>query len=146
MKPTGIESQSRSIRVFISPTFRDMMRERDLMVKRVFPELRRKCAKWFVTFTEVDLRWGITEEQAAEGQILLLCLAEIERSRPYFLGLLGERYGWTPDSIRPEIIEREPWLKQHVENRTSVTELEILHGVLNNPKMQTATLRNYPYV
>jgi len=146
MKPTGIESQSRSIRVFISPTFRDMMRERDLMVKRVFPELRRKCAKWFVTFTEVDLRWGITEEQAAEGQILLLCLAEIERSRPYFLGLLGERYGWTPDSIRPEIIEREPWLKQHVENRTSVTELEILHGVLNNPKMQTATLREFVVV
>ncbi len=28
------------------------------------------------------------------GQVLPLCLAEIERSRPYFIGLLGERYGW----------------------------------------------------
>jgi tetratricopeptide (TPR) repeat protein len=112
-----------------------MMRERDLLVKEVFPELRRKCAKRFVTFTEVDLRWGITEEQANEGQVLPLCLAEIERSRPYFIGLLGERYGWVPDTIRPEVITREPWLKEHIEDRTSVTELEILHGVLNNPKM-----------
>ncbi len=130
------QASDRVIRVFISSTFRDMMRERDLLVKEVFPELRRKCAKRFVTFTEVDLRWGITEEQANEGQVLPLCLAEIERSRPYFIGLLGERYGWIPDTIRPEVIEREPWLKEHVQGRTSVTELEILHGVLNNPKMQ----------
>lgn len=129
--------QDRIIRVFISSTFRDMMRERDLLVKEVFPELRRTCAKRFVTFTEVDLRWGITEDQANEGQVLPLCLAEIERSRPYFIGLLGERYGWIPDTIRPEVIKREPWLQEHVQGRTSVTELEILHGVLNNPLMQS---------
>ena len=129
------QSNDRVIRVFISSTFRDMMQERDLLVKEVFPELRRKCAKRFVTFTEIDLRWGITEQQANEGQVLPLCLAEIERSRPYFIGLLGERYGWVPDTIRPEVIEREPWLKEHVQGRTSVTELEILHGVLRNPAM-----------
>ena len=127
---------SREIRIFISSTFRDMMQERDLLVREVFPELRRKCARRFVTLTEVDLRWGITEEQAAEGQVLPLCLAEIERCRPYFIGLLGERYGWIPDTIKPELIEREPWLKEHVQNRTSVTELEILHGVLRNPQMK----------
>lgn len=59
-------SQDRVIRVFISSTFRDMMRERDLLVKEVFPELRRKCAQRFVTFTEVDLRWGITGEARRE--------------------------------------------------------------------------------
>lgn len=126
----------RVIRVFISSTFRDMMRERDLLVKQVFPALRRICAKRFVTFTEVDLRWGITEEQAAEGKVLPLCLAEIERSRPYFIGLLGERYGWIPDTIPSYVIENEPWLKEHLHDRKSVTELEILHGVLNNPEMR----------
>jgi hypothetical protein len=129
------QSTDRQIRVFISSTFRDMMKERDLLVKEVFPELRRKCVRRFVTFTEVDLRWGITEQQANEGQVLPLCLAEIERSRPYFIGLLGQRYGWVPDTIQPEVIEREPWLREHLTGRTSVTELEILHGVLNNPKM-----------
>ncbi len=91
----------RVIRVFISSTFRDMMQERDLLVKEAFPALRRICAKRFVTFTEVDLRWGITEEQAAEGKVLPLCLAEIERSRPYFLGLLGERMSGYPTPSRP---------------------------------------------
>ena len=133
----GQASDSRVIRVFISSTFRDMMQERDLLVKQVFPDLRRICAKRFVTFTEVDLRWGITKEQAAEGKVLPLCLAEIHRCRPYFLGLLGERYGWIPDTIPAEVIKDEPWLTEHLHGRTSVTELEILHGVLNNPKMRT---------
>jgi hypothetical protein len=44
-QPTNLSTQNRVIRVFISSTFRDMMRERDLLVKEVFPELRRKCAK-----------------------------------------------------------------------------------------------------
>ena len=52
-------NRDRHIRVFISSTFRDMRAERDLLVKDVFPELRRKCVKRFVTFTEMDLRWGV---------------------------------------------------------------------------------------
>ena len=127
--------QDRVVRVFISSTFRDMHTERELLVKQVFPELKRICAERFVSFTEVDLRWGITEEQAAEGQVLPICLEEIHRCRPYFIGMLGERYGWITDSIAQEVIEREPWLQEHVGRRTSVTELEILHGVLNNPEM-----------
>ena len=33
----------------------------------------------------------------------------------------------------PELIERVPWLAEHLDR--SITELEILHGVLNNPEM-----------
>ena len=138
-KPVSTHRQANStdryIRVFISSTFKDMKTERELLVKQVFPELRRLCADRFVTFTEVDLRWGITEEQVAEGQVLPICLEEIHLCRPYFIGLLGERYGWIPESVTPDIIEREPWLQEHVWDRTSVTELEIIHGVLNNPEM-----------
>jgi hypothetical protein len=63
-------------------------------------------------------------------------LAEIDRSRPFFVGLLGERYGWVPEKGKypPELVEQRPWLKKH-QGGKSVTELEILHGVLNNPKM-----------
>ena len=34
---------SRVVRVFISSTFRDFGEERDLLMKRVFPELRRRA-------------------------------------------------------------------------------------------------------
>ena len=40
-QPTNLSTQDRVIRVFISSTFRDMMRERDSLVKEVFPEMRR---------------------------------------------------------------------------------------------------------
>ena len=35
---TFVPSTAREIRVFISSTFRDMQRERELLVKQVFPE------------------------------------------------------------------------------------------------------------
>ena len=126
---------NREIRVFISSTFRDMQEERELLVKKVFPELRRICDERFVSFTEVDLRWGITGEEAAEGKVLPICLEEIHTCRPYFIGILGERYGWIPDTVPQEVLAKEPWIREHIGHRKSVTELEILHGVLNNPKM-----------
>lgn len=125
--------QQRVIRVFVSSTFRDMQAERDELGKFIFPQLRKLCEQRGVTWGEVDLRWGITDEQKAEGKVLPICLEEIRRCRPYFIGLLGERYGWIPDEIPPELVEREPWLVEHRDH--SVTELEILHGVLNNPEM-----------
>ena len=56
-----------------------------------------------VTWGEVDLRWGITDEKKAEGKVLPSCLAEIHRCRPYFIGLLGERYGSEPDRIHTDL-------------------------------------------
>jgi len=125
----------RTIRVFISSTFRDMQAERDHLVKFIFPQLRKLCEARGVIWGEVDLRWGVTDEQAAEGKVLPICLEEIKRCRPYFIGLLGERYGWIPDALPDDLLEREPWLKEHLHGKTSVTELEILHGVLRNPQM-----------
>ena len=127
----------RTIRVFVSSTFRDMQAERDNLAKFVFPELRKLCEERGVVFTDVDLRWGVTDEQAAEGKVLPICLEEIKRCRPFFIGLLGERYGWIPESIPSELIETQPWLTEH--RGKSVTELEILHGVLNNPAMANRT-------
>ena len=126
----------RTVRVFISSTFRDFGEERDLLMKRVFPELRRRARDRFVQVIGVDLRWGVTEEDSQQGETLPICLREIERSRPYFIGLLGERYGWTPSAGQyPELLlAQQPWLAAHA-GGTSVTELEVLHGVLNNPEM-----------
>ena len=127
--------QDRMIRVFISSTFRDMKADRDYLVKFTFPQLHKLCESRGVTWGEVDLRWGVTDEQAAEGKVLPICLEEIQRCRPYFIGILGERYGWVPGSIPQELLEKEPWLSEQVAGHKSVTELEILHGVLRNKQM-----------
>lgn len=126
-------SDTRTIRVFISSTFRDMKDEREELVKQVFPQIRKLCESRGVTWCEVDLRWGITDEEASEGKVLPICLEEIRGCRPYFIGILGDRYGWIPKEISQDLVEREPWLEEH--KKKSVTELEILHGVLNDPEM-----------
>jgi tetratricopeptide (TPR) repeat protein len=123
--------QRRAVRVFVSSTFRDLHAEREELVKRVFPQLRAVCEERGVAWSEVDLRWGITDEQKTEGRVLPICLAEIDNCRPYFIGLLGERYGWVPETLPPEVVEREPWLAAL--GGRSLTELEIVHGVLNDP-------------
>jgi hypothetical protein len=110
-----------------------MQAERDELVLHTLPQLRKICEQRQVVWGEVDLRWGITDEQTAEGKVLPTCLEEIRICRPYFIGLLGERYAWVPHEIPQELIDREPWLKEHLKH--SVTELEILHGVLNDPEM-----------
>lgn len=127
------EPRQRALRVFVSSTFLDLQAERDELVKRVFPRLRRLCESRGVVWSEVDLRWGITDEQRAEGAVLPICLSEIRNCRPFFIGILGERYGWVPETLPPALVEAEGWLGACAGR--SVTELEMLHGVLNDPAM-----------
>ncbi len=83
-----------TVRVFISSTFRDMHAERDQLVKVVFPALRERLQKYRVHLIDIDLRWGVTKEQADNDQALDVCLDQIDSCRPCFIGILGERYGW----------------------------------------------------
>ena len=50
-------SEDREIKIFISSPFTDMQEERDLMVKKVFPKLRKLCDERDVSMSYVDLRW-----------------------------------------------------------------------------------------
>jgi tetratricopeptide (TPR) repeat protein len=83
----------REIRVFVSSTFRDMQREREHLIKNVFPRLRKLCESRDVTWHEVDLRWGITDAEFERGEVSSLCLRELDRCRPFFIGLLGDAHG-----------------------------------------------------
>jgi len=114
-----------------------MEEEREHLIKEIFPKIRAVCQKRSVTFTDIDLRWGITEEQAQDGGAVAICLEEIDRCRPYFIGLIGERYGWIPNDdnakvlVKPEIANT---VKEWCDKGRSVTEMEMIYGVLNKPE------------
>jgi tetratricopeptide (TPR) repeat protein len=148
--------ENRQIRVFISSTFRDMHAERDHLIKRVFPPLRRYCEERDVSFFELDLRWGIPEKESKQGKTVDICLQEIKKTTPFFIGLLGKRYGWAPaekdmQSIESgtTVLEEYPWINAELDKGTSITEIEIQQGVLRaeekvnayfyfrSPKMET---------
>ncbi|RKZ41964.1 MAG: hypothetical protein DRQ49_03510 [Gammaproteobacteria bacterium] len=120
--------QQRQVKLFISSTFQGLYDERDVLAKQVFPEIHRRCRQRKVDFVEIDLRWGIPKEQVKSGAALPVCLGRIDDGRPYFLGLLGERYGSAmyPEQI-PIACDRYPWVEKYQER--SITELEVLHAL-----------------
>ena len=62
------------VRVFLSSTFRDLKNEREVLMKKIFPEIKAICRAKGITVTEVDLRWGITDEEAILGKIVRTCM------------------------------------------------------------------------
>jgi len=128
---------SGEFRVFVSSTFHDMVEEREHLMKQVFPEVRRICLERGVQFTEIDLRWGITEEQSRKGRIIRTCLDEVVRHGPYVIGLIGARYGWVPtlDDIANDavLLQRYPWIEEAVVVGRSMVEIETLESARHTP-------------
>ncbi len=134
----NITYESRTIRIFISSTFEDMKEERDYLITKIFPKLAAEAAKRDVTLIPLDLRWGISEEESRTGKVIEICLQEIEQSRPFFIGLLGNRYGWCPPKEELQkntaLQERYNWVETDISEGLSVTEMEIQYGALRNPE------------
>lgn len=50
----------KTVRIFVSSTFKDFMHEREVLVKQVFPDLRAWCEKRRLHLVDCDLRWVST--------------------------------------------------------------------------------------
>ncbi|KAM3937313.1 NACHT domain- and WD repeat-containing protein 1 [Leptodactylus fuscus] len=100
---------SKSVRLFISSTFSDMAEERDALLDMAYPEIQAFCQKHGLTFEAVDMRWGVRDYASVDHMTTDLCLKEIEACKrtsigPYFIALIGDRYGFRPI---PRIIKEE---------------------------------------
>ena len=92
--------RNRYIRFFISSTFADMAKERDIL-QSLFARLSEEYAQKDWQIEAVDLHWGISQEAGFDNKTMQICKSEIKRCqqlspRPNFIVLLGNRYGWTP--------------------------------------------------
>ncbi|MDL2273024.1 DUF4062 domain-containing protein [Oscillospiraceae bacterium OttesenSCG-928-G22] len=119
--------------IFVSSTFKDMQAERDLLRDRVIPALNEFAAPYGKVVEMIDLRWGVDtanmSEEESSRQVLHTCLDEIERSRPFFIGFLGGRYGWIPDEAHMrEVLESKNFPLDDLGK--SVTALEMEYGAL----------------
>lgn len=123
---------NRQIRIFISSTFSDMTNEREYLMNFIFPELKKMAAERDVTLIGIDLRWGITEEESQTGKVVEICFREIENSIPFFIGIIGHRYGWVPKNtdLSGDVGKRYSEVNKYVEQHLSITEMEMQFGVL----------------
>ena len=131
--PKCKQLQPNNIRVFVSSTFKDLEEERSCLATQVFPRLRSFCYKKGLTFQDLDLRWGITEEESKSGQVVRLCLKGIDDSVPYFICILGDRYGWIPSENDINLGEGQfykNFVKEQVDKERSITEIEIRYALL----------------
>eukprot|EP01105_Mastigella_eilhardi_P027734 TRINITY_DN8715_c0_g3_i1.p1 TRINITY_DN8715_c0_g3~~TRINITY_DN8715_c0_g3_i1.p1 ORF type:complete len:1056 (-),score=242.25 TRINITY_DN8715_c0_g3_i1:18-3134(-) len=149
----------REIRVFISSPFRDMKEEREKIVKYVLPRLRKLCMSRDVQISYVDLRWGVTGAQAEQATMLLMCLREVEKSN-VFVGLLGERYGWSitteGDTSHNDLLTRSleiaarefPWVNEYRDRSVSELEMRMImnHLHVGNAKPAWFYLRDPYYI
>lgn len=125
----------RSRPIFITSTFRDMHAERGYLQDYVFPELAERLRDRHHHLEAIDLRWGVDtvsvdEEHAKELLVLKVCLSEIERSRPFLIVLLGDRYGWVPPAERMRAAATEAGFTGDITGK-SITALEIEYGILS---------------
>ena len=126
--------------IFISSTFRDMDAERDIIKFDVQHRLNERYRKKCIQFQFIDLRIGVNteglEEEKAENEVLEICLSNIDKARPFFIALIGNRYGWIPDQERWKFIfdrlNKEKRVLINGSSKKSVTELEILYGAIGN--------------
>lgn len=133
----------KTIRVFISSTFKDMQAERDHLVRYVFPKLREELLTYRIHLIDVDLRWGVTSDQDATG----VCREMIDECHPRFLCILGGRYGWVPDGkemsitadeIHYSVLDREVEKRGHAffyfrDDETTAKMVEETNGEYREP-------------
>lgn len=78
------------ISIFLSSTFRDMQKERDLIHRYVLPRVQVYAGKYHELVNIVDLHWGIDtgqmNQQTAMDKVLLTCKSMIQECRPCFVG------------------------------------------------------------
>lgn len=143
--PLGeFDPTKREMRIFISSTFRDMQKIRDVIMCKIFPLMQREADERQVRLIPIDLRWGITEEESQSGKVLGICLDEIDKASPFFIGIIGGKYGWTPDhkdyGKDTLLATKSPLISQALEEGLSATELELKYGVEWRPYSDDAII------
>lgn len=115
--------------LFISSTFNDMHAERDYLVKYVLPDLKNWCFEQNIELIDIDLRWGIPDEEVAANSAVELCLDIIRINTPMLIiNFTGERTGWIPtrEDISDRFVQMYPQMLSYIGNK-SITELEMLY-------------------
>jgi hypothetical protein len=132
----------RSISVFVSSTFQDMHAERDYLREYVIPELEERLRHRQCHLNVIDLRWGVFTDDSKrieerELEIVSVCLAEIKRCQPFFVGLIGGRSGRILDRRLIETVAVEQGLT--IGSRPlSLTGLEFEAGTWESSSRQHA--------
>ncbi len=142
-------NSAKTIRIFVSSTFRDMDTERDALRNLIEPRLNEALSKYSIDVKLIDLRHTVetskklTIEQR-EQRVFQICMDEIESCSPYFIALIGHRYGWIPDLKKMGISEKYEKVQRddftNGKDKISVTSYELLSGLFRGNEINKRSL------
>jgi len=134
------QSREKVSTFFISSTFSDMQVERDELMYRILPQIKAFARQYGRRIEFCDYRWGI-DTRIDKNKSISICI-EAATSSDYFIGLLGDNYGWVPD----EDILRKELSGQITEGLTgkSITALEIEFGAMKDLSKPGIFYLRYP--
>ncbi|CAB4021903.1 Hypothetical predicted protein, partial [Paramuricea clavata] len=135
-----------AITPFVCSTFKDFSKERNYLAAVVFPRLQERCQERGTRFSPVDLRWNEESCNTNDTKVLQQCLDAIKECSPFFICLLGERYGvhrppdamshsdetlqttvdWLDKNFEMAAACGNEWVLDNENKHCSLTELEII--------------------
>ncbi len=102
--------------------------------------LRAWADEWDIDILEIDLRWGIPREPGVSA--LHECLRHVGECQPFFVGLLGHRYGSSMvlGDVDQSTLQAYPWLAAEPWDGRSYTELEFAVAILRPSSVPVGAL------
>ena len=135
---------------YICSTPLEFTEERDFLAENIYPSIVEFAVRRGVLFCPTDLRWAPDNKVFCKGELLRLLLDSISKCSPFFICLLGERYGPHRPENEPPLLQggtvqmdklnpldknyliaasaTYSWLVQEDNQSCSLTELEIIHA------------------
>ncbi len=137
------------IKIFISSTFSDMQSEREIIQKNVLPKLCHFSRRIGQDVSIVDLLWENSGKEMTSDElvskILSNCAKEIESCQPYFVLLLGDRYGTIPNDVSlKSFLKEHPEIPVEMAKNKSITEIELMLAIqkIADPSKLIVCIRN----
>jgi WD40 repeat protein len=91
----------KNLMVFVSSTFLDTNLERDILHRKILPELQKKAQQHEVQVIFYDMRFGVKDENTLDHMTWVACKDAIQQCHEgsdglFFLSLQADRYGYLP--------------------------------------------------
>lgn len=146
----GQNSSHDPLRVYVTSTPEDFDAERKFLSEIIFPQLKEMCLQRMSNFCPVDIRWKPGDSQVTSGHFLRFILDSISKCSPFFISLIGQRYGpyraldspklsknlknisestnWLDKNYLVAISAGYSWLMNDAHQNCSIPELEVLQA------------------
>jgi hypothetical protein len=94
--------------VFVSSTFTDTNRERNILFESILPDIRAEGRRHGIDVAFVDMRWGVRDENTLDHRTWDECVRELDRCYEesagiFFLSLQADKYGYVP---LPRVVDK----------------------------------------